>query len=70
MQHRWEPLTAEVVDALHAVGTGVWTWPIDSDEAVQRSVAAGADGLIGDDVPLLLRALGRAGSAGTTVERH
>ena len=70
MQHRWEPLTTEVVDALHAVGTGVWTWPIDSDEAVQRSVAAGADGLIGDDVSLLLRALGRAASAATTVERH
>lgn len=59
LQHRWEPLTAEVVEALRAAGVGVWSWPIDSREAVERSVAAGVDGVIGDDVPLLLESLGR-----------
>jgi glycerophosphoryl diester phosphodiesterase len=59
LQHRWEPLTAEVVEALHAVDVAVWSWPIDSTEAVERSVAAGVDGVIGDNVTLLLEALGR-----------
>lgn len=63
LQHRWEDLTAAVVDGLHAAGTGVWTWPIDSVQAVEHSVAVGADGAIGDDVGLLLEALGRRRSA-------
>lgn len=64
LQHRWEDVTAEVVDALHAIGTAVWTWPIDSVESVRRSVEVGADGIIGDDVPLLLEALGRPSRPG------
>jgi glycerophosphoryl diester phosphodiesterase len=63
LQHRWEDLTAEVVDALHDAGVAVWTWPIDSVEAVERSVEYGADAVIGDDVPLLLRALAGSGAA-------
>jgi glycerophosphoryl diester phosphodiesterase len=63
LQHRWEDLTREVVDALHGAGVAVWSWPIDSLESVGRSVAAGADGVIGDDVALLLEGLGRTVSA-------
>jgi glycerophosphoryl diester phosphodiesterase len=59
LQHRWEDLTVEVVEALHAADVAVWSWPIDSEEAVRHSVAVGVDGVIGDDVPLLLRFLGR-----------
>jgi glycerophosphoryl diester phosphodiesterase len=59
LQHRWEDLTREVVDALHGAGVAVWSWPIDSLESIARSVAAGADGVIGDDVALLLEGLGR-----------
>jgi glycerophosphoryl diester phosphodiesterase len=68
LQHRWEDLTSEVVDALHGAGVAIWSWPIDSLESVARSVAAGADGVIGDDVALLLEGLGRtvgAASAST-----
>ena len=61
LQHRWEDLTSEVVDALHGAGVAVWSWPIDSLEAIVHSVAVGADGIIGDDVPLLLEGLGRSG---------
>ncbi|MDQ3128152.1 MAG: glycerophosphodiester phosphodiesterase [Chloroflexota bacterium] len=60
LQHRWEDLTRDVVDALHDVGVAVWSWPIDSLESIAHSVAAGADGIIGDDVRLLLRGLGRS----------
>ncbi len=59
LQHRWEDLTGGVVDALHAAGVAVWSWPIDSLESIARSIAVGADGVIGDDVSLLLEGLGR-----------
>ncbi|MBA2718370.1 MAG: hypothetical protein H0U52_03865 [Chloroflexi bacterium] len=59
LQHRWEELTVDVVDALHAAGVAVWSWPIDSFESIDHSVAVGVDGIIGDDVPLLLEGLGR-----------
>ncbi len=59
LQHRWEDLGPEVVDALHAAGTAVWSWPIDTVESIRRSVELGCDGVIGDDVPLLLDGLGR-----------
>jgi glycerophosphoryl diester phosphodiesterase len=67
LQHRWEDLTRGVVDALHGAGVAVWTWPIDSFESIERSVASGADGVIGDDVTLLLEGLGRPPAAAAQV---
>ncbi|HET7029444.1 MAG TPA: glycerophosphodiester phosphodiesterase family protein [Candidatus Limnocylindrales bacterium] len=64
LQHRWEDLTPEVVAALHDAGTAVWSWPIDTLESIRRSVQLGCDGIIGDDVPLLLEGLGRSQPAG------
>jgi glycerophosphoryl diester phosphodiesterase len=58
LQHRWEDLTVAVVDALHDVGVAVWSWPIDSLESIEHSVAVGVDGIIGDDVTLLRDGLG------------
>jgi glycerophosphoryl diester phosphodiesterase len=63
LQHRWEDLTSGVVDALHDAGVAVWSWPIDTFESIARSVAVGADGIIGDDVALLLEGLGRTTGA-------
>jgi glycerophosphoryl diester phosphodiesterase len=60
LQHRWEDLSPAVVDALHDSGSAVWSWPIDSLESIARSVELGCDGIIGDDVPLLMEGLGRA----------
>jgi glycerophosphoryl diester phosphodiesterase len=59
LQHRWEDLTPDVVAALHDAGVAVWSWPIDSLESIAHSVAVGADGVIGDDVGLLLEGLAR-----------
>ena len=61
LQHRWEDLTADVVQAVHAAGTAIWSWPIDTLESIDRSVALGVDAIIGDDVPLLLEGLRRGG---------
>lgn len=68
LQHRWEDLTSEVVDALHAAGIAVWSWPIDSLESVRHSVAVGVDGIIGDDVPLLLDGLRRTPPPAATAQ--
>ena len=67
LQHRWEDLEPEVVDALHAAGSAVWSWPIDTLESIRRSVELGCDGVIGDDVPLLLEGLGRSAIGGAPV---
>jgi glycerophosphoryl diester phosphodiesterase len=69
LQHRWEDLTANVVDALHDAGTAVWSWPIDTPESIAHSVAVGVDAMIGDDVTLLLEGLGRHRSAAPTSAR-
>jgi glycerophosphoryl diester phosphodiesterase len=65
LQHRWEDLTEEIVDAVHGVGTAVWSWPIDTLDSVARSIAVGVDAIIGDDVALLLEGVGRAIPAAT-----
>jgi glycerophosphoryl diester phosphodiesterase len=54
LQHRWEYLTPEIVDALHAIDVGVWAWPTDSPESIEVSVRCGVDAVIGDDVAWLL----------------
>jgi glycerophosphoryl diester phosphodiesterase len=69
LQHRWEDLTPDVGAALHAAGVAIWTWPIDDPVSIARSVELGADGLIGDDVPLILEQLGRSGAAASTATR-
>lgn len=63
LQHRWEYLTADVVDALHAADVAVWTWPTDTVESIEASIRCGADGVIGDDVAWLLDAVGPARDA-------
>lgn len=68
LQHRWEDLTVEVVAALHEAGVAVWAWPVDSQAAIDHSVAVGADGIIGDDVELLRTGLGVARSDGRQPE--
>jgi len=67
LQHRWEDLTPDVVGALHAAGSAVWSWPIDTLQSIERSVELGCDAVIGDDVPLLLEGLGRAATVDDAV---
>jgi glycerophosphoryl diester phosphodiesterase len=60
LQHRWDQLTVDVVDALHAEDVAVWTWPTDTLESIDVSIRCGADGVIGDDVAWLLQTVGPA----------
>jgi glycerophosphoryl diester phosphodiesterase len=64
LQHRWEYLTTEVVDALHAADMAVWAWPTDTPESIEMSFQCGVDGVIGDDVAWLMEVVGTTASAG------
>jgi glycerophosphoryl diester phosphodiesterase len=50
LQTHYALLTDELVDALHAAGVALWSWPTTSAESVAASIRARADGLMGDDV--------------------
>jgi glycerophosphoryl diester phosphodiesterase len=57
IQNHWRLLTAELVDALHAEGIAVWSWPTTESDSIASSLAVGADGVMGDDVPAMVRAV-------------
>jgi len=42
---------------LHDAGIALWSWPTTSRESCDASVRAGADALMGDDVPTMVAAL-------------
>src|SRR4051794_14115351 len=63
LQHRWEDLTPDVVDAVHDAGSAIWSWPIDARESVDRSLELRVDAVIGDDVPFLRGSLARTVSS-------
>ena len=52
VQHRWELLSAEVVDALHDAGVAVWAWNTNDARAIALARALAVDGLITDDLRL------------------
>jgi glycerophosphoryl diester phosphodiesterase len=54
IQHRWELITAELVDTLHEAGIGIWAWNTNDERSVRLALALGVDGIIGDDVDLIM----------------
>ncbi len=52
-------LTAELVNHLHDGGVAVWSWPTTEEQSIVDSIKVGADGVIGDDVRAMIRAVGR-----------
>jgi glycerophosphoryl diester phosphodiesterase len=58
LQNHWRYMSREVVDALHARGIALWAWPTTEDEGIIRSLDAGADGVMGDDVRAMVRLVG------------
>jgi glycerophosphoryl diester phosphodiesterase len=59
-------LTADLADHLHRGGVALWPWPTTDEQSILDSLDAGVDGLMGDDVRAMVRALEqRDGSAAT-----
>jgi glycerophosphoryl diester phosphodiesterase len=59
LQHRYTALTPEIMRTLHEHDVAVWAWPTDSEQSLVESVGLGVDGVIGDDIQMILAALDR-----------
>jgi glycerophosphoryl diester phosphodiesterase len=59
IQNHYRFLTDELVQALHAAGIAVWSWPTTEEAAIVDSIAVGADGVMGDDVRQLVKVADR-----------
>src|SRR5207248_1922727 len=55
IQHHHADLDRETVDAVHAAGVQIWAWPPLTDDEIERTVALGVDGVMGDDVGAIYR---------------
>lgn len=58
IQHHHEDLDTETVDELHGAGIEVWAWPPLTGAEIERVLAMRVDGVMGDDVAALRRAVG------------
>ena len=62
LQNHYSLLTDELVETLHAAGVALWSWTINEEAHIVDSIAIGADGLMGDDVRLLVEVADRPGA--------
>lgn len=59
IQHHCDDLDADVAATVQAAGVEVWAWPATDLAQVQRAIAAGVAGVMGDDVTAIISALNR-----------
>jgi glycerophosphoryl diester phosphodiesterase len=57
LQNHWRFLTPGLVGALHDAGIAIWAWPTTDEASIDESIAARVDGLMGDDVAAMVRAV-------------
>lgn len=57
LQHQYTVLTADVVRTLHKNQIAVWSWTTNDEPSIAFSIEAGADGIMSDDVQLMLEIL-------------
>jgi len=57
LQNHWRFLTPALVDALHGAGIAIWAWPTTADSEIAASLEARVDGVMGDDVAAMVRAV-------------
>ena len=59
IQNHYRFLTTELVDHLHEGGVAVWSWPTTDEQCILDSIKVGADGVMGDDVRAMVRAVAK-----------
>jgi glycerophosphoryl diester phosphodiesterase len=57
IQNHWKFITPELVASLHDHDIALWSWPTTAEREIAASLAAGADGVMGDDAAALVRAV-------------
>jgi len=63
LQNHWAFVTPELVRTLREAGIALWTWPTTAESEIARSLADGVDGIMGDDVAAMVRAVAALGAA-------
>jgi glycerophosphoryl diester phosphodiesterase len=54
LHHQHTCIDRDLVRALHAAGIAVWSWTVNREDDVARSLELGVDGVLGDDVAVLV----------------
>lgn len=62
LQNHWAFVTPELVRALREAGIALWSWPTTAPSEIARSLADGVDGVMGDDVAAMVRAVAALGA--------
>lgn len=62
LQNHWRFLTPELVSGLHDREVALWAWPTTEPEGIDVAIAAGVDGVMGDDVSAMVRAVAAMGA--------
>jgi glycerophosphoryl diester phosphodiesterase len=62
LQNHWRFLTPELIGALHDRDVALWAWPTTEPEGIDVAISAGVDGVMGDDVPAMVRAVAALGA--------
>jgi glycerophosphoryl diester phosphodiesterase len=57
IQNHWQFLTPELVGHLHANDIAIFAWPTTTDAEIAASLEVGVDGVMGDDVGAMVRAV-------------
>jgi glycerophosphoryl diester phosphodiesterase len=57
LQNHWAFITPELVRTLREGGVALWSWPTTAESEIARSLADGVDGVMGDDVAAMVRAV-------------
>lgn len=57
LQNHWRYLTSELVGALHNADVAIWAWPTTDEPDIAAGLANRVDGLMGDDVAAIVRAV-------------
>ncbi|MEO5940691.1 MAG: glycerophosphodiester phosphodiesterase family protein [Candidatus Limnocylindrales bacterium] len=63
LQNHWAFVTPELVRTLCDAGIALWAWPTTAESEIARSLADGVDGVMGDDVAAMVRAVAALGAA-------
>jgi glycerophosphoryl diester phosphodiesterase len=57
LQNHWRFLTPDLMRGVHDAGIAIWAWPTTAESEIAIAIEAGADGVMGDDVAAMVRAV-------------
>lgn len=62
IQNHHDFLEPELIEALHHDDVAIWAWPTTTEEELVKSIGLGVDGVMGDDIGLMVEVVDRLAS--------